>query len=40
MKKIFTTAVIFSILIGLLINTSCKKSQDVTEYTLTVTVNA
>ena len=39
MKKIFTTAVIFSILIGLLINTSCKKSQDVTEYTLTVTVN-
>jgi hypothetical protein len=39
MKKIFTTAVIFSILIGLLINTSCKKSKDVTEYTLTVTVN-
>jgi hypothetical protein len=39
MKKIFTTTVVFSILIGLLINTSCKKSRDVTEYTLTVTVN-
>ena len=39
MKKIFTTAVVFSILIGLLINTSCKKSQDVTEYILTITLS-
>jgi len=39
MKKIFTTAVVFSILIGLLIDTSCKKSQDVTEYKLNVTLN-
>lgn len=39
MKKIFTTAVVFSILMGLLINTSCKKSQNITEYILTVTVN-
>jgi len=39
MKKIFTTAVVFSILIGFLINTSCKKSQDAIEYILTVTVN-
>jgi hypothetical protein len=38
MKKIFTTAFVFAILIGLLINTSCKKSQDAIEYLLTVSL--
>jgi hypothetical protein len=38
MKKIFTTAFIFAILIGLLINTSCKKSQEAIIYLLTVTL--
>ncbi len=38
MKKIFTTAFVFAILIGVLINTSCKKSQDAIEYLLTVTL--
>lgn len=38
MKKIFTTAFVFAILIGLLINTSCKKSQEAIEYFLTVTL--
>ena len=38
MKKIFTTAFVFAILIGLLINTSCKKSQDAIEYILTVSL--
>lgn len=38
MKKIFTTAFVLAILIGLLINTSCKKSQEAIEYILTVTL--
>lgn len=38
MKKVFTIAFVFVSLMGLLINTSCKKSQDVIEYTLTVTL--
>jgi len=38
MKKIFTTAFVLAILISLLMNTGCKKSQDAVEYTLTVTL--
>jgi hypothetical protein len=38
MRKIFTTAFVFAILMGLLINTSCKKSQEAIEYVLTVTL--
>lgn len=38
MKKIFTTIFVFAILIGMLINTSCKKSEDVVEYILTVSL--
>jgi hypothetical protein len=38
MKKIFTTAFVFAILIGLLISTSCKTSEDVVEYILTVSL--
>jgi hypothetical protein len=38
MKKIFTTAFVFAILISLLINTNCKKSQETIEYELTVTL--
>lgn len=38
MKKIFTTAFVFAILISLLINTNCKKSQETVEYELTVTL--
>ncbi|UCH98404.1 MAG: hypothetical protein JSV88_16600 [Candidatus Aminicenantes bacterium] len=40
MRKIFTTAFVFTILMSLLINMSCKKSQDAVEYILTVTVEA
>jgi len=38
MKKIFTTVFVFAILIGLLINTNCKKSQDAIEFLLTVSL--
>ncbi|MFC2146825.1 hypothetical protein ACFLRT_05625 [Acidobacteriota bacterium] len=38
MRKIFTTAFVFAILIGLLINTSCKKSQEAIIYVLNVTI--
>lgn len=38
MKKIFTTAFVFAILIGVLINTSCKKSEEFIEHLLTVTL--
>jgi hypothetical protein len=38
MKKIFTTAFVLTILMGMFINTSCKKSQEATELFLTVTL--
>ncbi len=38
MKKIFTTAFVLAILISLLVNTGCKKSQEDVEYKLIVTL--